>query len=190
MNIIRTAFPGLVVIEPKVFGDARGFFFESYNQNELAKAGIETVFRQDNQSFSRYGVIRGLHFQSPPYAQTKLIRAVEGVIYDVAVDLRKGSPMFGKWFGIELSAENKKQLYIPQGFAHGFSVLSEQVSILYKCDNFYHPQSEGGLLYNDAQVGIDWKVDSVHAIVSDKDKLLPTLDRLESPFVFTPEQMI
>ena len=184
MNIIQTDIHGLMVIEPKVFGDARGYFYESYNQNELAKAGIHTVFRQDNQSFSRYGVIRGLHFQLPPYAQTKLIRAVEGIIYDVAVDLRKGSPAFGKWFGIELSAENKKQLYIPQGFAHGFSVLSEQVTIQYKCDNFYHPQAEGGLRYNDPQLGIDWKVDIAKAIVSDKDKILPALSELETNFVF------
>ncbi|MDR0815433.1 MAG: dTDP-4-dehydrorhamnose 3,5-epimerase [Bacteroidales bacterium] len=184
MNIIQTGIEGLIVIEPKVFGDARGYFFESYNQNEFAKVGISTVFRQDNQSFSRYGVIRGLHFQLQPYTQTKLIRAVEGVIYDVAVDLRKGSPAFGKWFGIELSAENKKQLYIPQGFAHGFSVLSEQVVIQYKCDNFYHPQAEGGLRYDDPQLGIDWKVNTAQAIISDKDKILPALNELETNFEF------
>lgn len=184
MNVIQTKFPGLKIIEPKVFGDARGYFFESYNQNALAEAGIDTVFRQDNQSFSKYGVIRGLHFQLNPYSQTKLIRALEGVIYDVVLDLRQGSPAFGKWFGIELSAENKRQLYIPHGFAHGFSVLSEQTAILYKCDNFYHPQAEGGVVYNDPKLGIDWKIDAAKAIVSDKDKLLPTLDRLETNFVY------
>jgi dTDP-4-dehydrorhamnose 3,5-epimerase len=173
-----------MIIEPKVFGDARGYFFESYNQKALAEAGIDTVFRQDNQSFSKYGVIRGLHFQMNPHSQTKLIRALEGAIYDVVLDLRQGSPAFGKWFGIELSAENKRQLYIPQGFAHGFSVLSKQTAILYKCDNFYHPQAEGGVVYNDPKLGIDWKIDAAKATVSDKDKLLPILDRLETNFVY------
>ncbi len=185
MNVIQTDFPGLLILEPRVFGDARGYFFESYNQKVLADAGIHTEFRQDNQSFSKYGVIRGLHFQLNPHSQTKLIRALEGVIYDVVVDLRKGSPTFGKWFGIELSAENKRQLYIPQGFAHGFSVLSEQTAILYKCDNFYHPQAEGGVAYNDPKLDIDWKVDASRAVVSDKDKLLPALDEVETNFVYS-----
>ena len=184
MNVIKTEFPGLMIIEPKVFGDSRGYFFESYNQNVLADAGIQTVFRQDNQSFSKYGVIRGLHFQHPPHSQTKLIRALEGMIYDVVLDLRKGSPTFGKWFGLELSSENKRQLYIPQGFAHGFSVLSEQTTILYKCDDFYHPQSEGGVLYNDPALNIDWKVDTAQATVSDKDKKLPVFNQLENSFVY------
>ena len=184
MNIINTEFPGLMIIEPKVFGDARGYFFESYNEKILADAGIQTVFRQDNQSFSKYGVIRGLHFQLNPYSQAKLIRVIEGAIYDVALDLRKGSPTFGKWFGLELSAENKRQLYIPQGFAHGFSVLSEQSIILYKCDNFYNPQSEGGVLYNDPALNIDWKVDATKATVSDKDKILPTFDKVETNFEY------
>jgi len=182
MNIIKTEFPGLVIVEPKVFGDARGYFFESYNEKVLSDIGIQTVFKQDNQSFSKYGVIRGLHFQMNPHAQTKLIRVIEGTIYDVALDLRKDSPMFGKWFGLELSAENKLQLYIPQGFAHGFSVLSEQAVILYKCDNFYNPQSEGGVLYKDPALNIDWKIDAAEAIVSDKDKILPTFDQLEVYF--------
>jgi len=182
MNIIKTEFPGLVIVEPKVFGDARGYFFESYNEKVLSDIGIQTVFKQDNQSFSKYGVIRGLHFQKNPHAQTKLIRVIEGTIYDVALDLRKDSPMFGKWFGLELSAENKLQLYIPQGFAHGFSVLSEQAVILYKCDNFYNPQSEGGVLYKDPALNIDWKIDAAEAIVSDKDKILPTFDQLEVYF--------
>ena len=185
MNAIKTEFPGLMIIEPKVFGDARGHFFESYNAKTMADAGIQTIFRQDNQSLSRYGVIRGLHFQQNPYAQTKLIRVLEGAIYDVVVDLRKGSPTFSKWFGLELSAENKRQLYIPQGFAHGFSVLSEQAGIFYKCDNLYNPQSEGGVLYNDPTLGIDWKVDVANAIISDKDKILPTLEQVETNFVYS-----
>lgn len=184
MNIIKTEFPGLMIIEPKVFGDARGYFFESYNEKVLIDAGIQTVFRQDNQSFSKYGVIRGLHFQLNPCSQTKLIRTLEGSIYDVVLDLRKGSPTFGKWFGLELSAENKRQLYIPQGFAHGFSVLSEQTAILYKCDNFYNPQSEGGVLYCDPTLGIDWKVDASKAIVSEKDKILPTFDQVKTGFEY------
>ena len=184
MNIIKTEFPGLMIIEPKVFGDARGYFFESYNEKVMFDAGIQTLFRQDNQSFSKYGVIRGLHFQLNPHSQTKLIRVMEGAIYDVALDLRKGSPSFGKWYGLELSAENKRQLYVPSGFAHGFSVLSEQTTILYKCDNFYNPTSEGGVLYNDPMLGIDWKVDAAKAIVSDKDKILPTFNQSETNFVF------
>ena len=184
MNVIKTDFPGLMIIEPKVYGDARGYFFESYNQMAIADAGIHTIFRQDNQSFSKYGVIRGLHFQQHPHSQTKLIRALEGAIYDVALDLRKGSPTFGKWFGLELSAENKRQLYIPQGFAHGFSVLSDQAAILYKCDDFYNPQSEGGVLYNDPALGINWKIDADKAIVSDKDKILPTFDQVKTNFVY------
>jgi len=182
MNLIETDFPGLMIIEPKVFGDSRGYFYESYNEIAMAEAGIHTVFRQDNQSLSKYGVIRGLHFQLNPYSQTKLIRILEGVIYDVVLDLRKGSPTFGKWFGVELSAKNKRQLYIPQGFAHGFSVLSKQSIILYKCDNFYNPQSEGGVLHNDPQLGIDWKVDATRATVSEKDKVLPTFSEVETNF--------
>ena len=186
MNIINTEFPGLMIIEPKVFGDARGYFFESYNEKVMADTGIKTVFRQDNQSFSTYGVIRGLHFQHNPYSQTKLIRVVEGKIFDVALDLRKESKTFGKWFGVELSAENKRQLYIPQGFAHGFSVLSEQAAILYKCDNFYNPHVEGGVLYNDPELGIDWKVDAAKATISDKDKKWPTFGQIKSDFYQEP----
>jgi len=184
MNIIKTDFPGLLILEPKVFGDDRGYFFESYNEKIMHEAGIQTVFRQDNQSLSKHGVIRGLHFQLNPHSQTKLIRVLEGAIYDVALDLRKGSPTFGKWFGLELSAENKRQFYIPQGFAHGFSVLSDQAAILYKCDNFYHLQSEGGVRYNDSMLGIDWKVDATKSIVSDKDKMLPTFDQVITNFVY------
>ena len=185
MNIIKTDFPGLAIIEPKVFGDERGYFYESYNEKVMVQAGIHTIFKQDNQSFSKYGVIRGLHFQLNPHSQTKLIRVIEGAIYDVVLDLRKDSPTFGKWFGIDLSAENKRQLYIPKGFAHGFSVLSPQTIILYKCDNFYNPQFEGGILYNDPALAIDWKIDPDKATVSDKDKILPTFDQLETNFLLS-----
>ncbi|MDR2039633.1 MAG: dTDP-4-dehydrorhamnose 3,5-epimerase [Bacteroidales bacterium] len=184
MNIIQTDFPGLKIIEPKVFGDSRGYFFESYNQKALSEAGIQTIFCQDNQSSSKYGVIRGLHFQKNPHAQTKLIRVLDGIIYDVVVDLRKGSPTFGKWMGTELSADNKRQLYIPGGFAHGFSVLSEQATIMYKCDQFYHPASEGGIIYNDPELNIDWKVDMNRATISDKDRSLPELSKIDSDFTF------
>jgi len=155
-----------------------------YVTGKLSYRFFDGKFRQDNQSLSNYGVIRGLHFQQNPHSQTKLIRILEGVIYDVVLDLRKGSPTFGKWFGMELSDENKRQLYIPKGFAHGLSVLSEQSIILYKCDNFYHPQSEGGVLYNDPALGIDWKVDAASVTVSDKDKVLPTFGEVETNFVY------
>jgi dTDP-4-dehydrorhamnose 3,5-epimerase len=175
MNVIPTNLPDLVIIEPKVIEDERGYFFESYHEEKLMQQGIHTRFVQDNQSRSGYGVIRGLHFQNIPYAQTKLVRVLEGTIYDVAVDIRKGSPTFGQQFGIELSAENKKQLYIPQGFAHGFSVLSPVAVVLYKCDNLYNRGSEGGILYNDPELAIDWKIPSDKAMLSDKDKALPLL---------------
>jgi dTDP-4-dehydrorhamnose 3,5-epimerase len=183
MNIVKTDLPGLVIIEPKVFEDERGYFFESYHEGKLSQQGVQTTFIQDNQSKSSYGVIRGLHYQLDPHAQTKLVRVLEGKIYDVAVDVRKGSTTFGKWFGIELSAENKKQLYVPQGFAHGFSVLSETAVVFYKCDNLYHPASEGGILYNDPDLGIDWKVDLEKAVLSPKDKALPLLKNANANFI-------
>ena len=184
MKVIETGIPGLVIIEPKVFEDDRGYFFESYHEEKLSAQGIKTRFVQDNQSKSSYGVIRGLHYQLNPNAQTKLVRCLEGVIYDVAVDMRKGSPTFGKWFGVELSADNKKQLYIPQGFAHGFSVLSPTAIVFYKCDILYSPGSEGGILYNDPDLAIDWKVDPAKAILSPKDKLLPPLKNANFNFTF------
>ena len=184
MKVIETGIPGLVIIEPKVFEDDRGYFFESYHEEKLSAQGIKTRFVQDNQSKSSYGVIRGLHYQLNPHAQTKLVRCLEGVIYDVAVDVRKGSPTFGKWFGVELSADNKKQLYIPQGFAHGFSVLSPTAIVFYKCDNLYSPGSEGGILYNDQDLAIDWRVDPAKAILSPKDKLLPPLKNANFNFTF------
>ena|ERR1035437_1553852 len=170
MNIIETGIKDLVIIEPRVFPDARGYFFESYSQVAFEKAGITTKFVQDNQSKSTYGVIRGLHFQNAPHAQTKLVRALQGSIYDVAVDLRKDSETYGKWFGCELSDDNKRQLLVPKGFAHGFSVLSETAVVFYKCDDFYHPECEQGIVFYDETLQIDWKVDLSKVIISEKDK--------------------
>jgi dTDP-4-dehydrorhamnose 3,5-epimerase len=169
MPFIQTEFPGLVVFEPKVFGDERGYFFEAYNQQTFADAGINYNWVQDNQSSSVYGVIRGLHFQKGEYAQTKMVRCLRGAILDVVVDLRKDSPTFKKVYSIELSSEKKNALIVPRGFAHGFSVLSEMAEVLYKCDNLYNKKSEGGLLYNDAELNIDWKIAHEKAIVSQKD---------------------
>jgi dTDP-4-dehydrorhamnose 3,5-epimerase len=181
---IDTGIQGLLVFEPTVFDDSRGFFFEAYNAKIFGGAGIERPFVQDNQSRSTYGVIRGLHYQMPPFAQSKLVRALVGTILDVAVDIRKGSPTFGKVFAIELSAQNKKQLFIPAGFAHGFSVLSDVAEVLYKCDQFYNKASEGGIIYNDPVLQIDWKIPAPEAIVSGKDLELPTFGNCINPFVF------
>ena len=166
MPFIKTDIPDLLVYEPKVFEDSRGYFFESYNQNTFFADGADMKFVQDNQAKSCYGVIRGLHYQHEPHAQTKLVRALQGTILDVAVDIRKGSPTFGKVFSIELSAENKKQLLVPKGFAHGYSVLSETAEVMYKCDAFYHKESEGGIIFNDSKLNIDWKVPADKAIVA------------------------
>jgi dTDP-4-dehydrorhamnose 3,5-epimerase len=182
MPFIETGISGLWVFEPTVFGDNRGFFYEAYNEKIFGGAGIETRFVQDNQSRSSYGVIRGLHYQVPPYAQTKLVRALVGTILDVAVDIRKGSPTFGKVFTIELSAENKKQLFIPAGFAHGFSVLSEAAEVMYKCDQFYHKASEQGIIYNDPTLQIDWQIPLSKANISEKDLVLPTFANCINPF--------
>lgn len=184
MKVLPTNLPGLFVIEPKVFADERGYFFESYHEGKLREQGIDVRFVQDNQSKSSYGVIRGLHYQLTPHAQTKLVRVLEGSIYDIAVDIRKGSPTYGQWFGIELSSENKNQLFIPQGFAHGFSVLSDIAVVLYKCDNLYNPASEGGILYNDPELAIDWKIPAGKAILSPKDIALPLLQNAVSNFKF------
>jgi dTDP-4-dehydrorhamnose 3,5-epimerase len=175
MKRTETGFSGLVILEPKTFGDARGHFFESYNAQTLTNLGLATHFVQDNQSMSSAGVVRGLHYQNAPYAQTKLVRALSGRILDVVVDLRINEPTFGKWYSLELSAENKKQLYVPKGFAHGFSVLSESAEILYKCDNYYHKESEGGLYYNDPVLAIDWGIDENSVILSEKDRVNPML---------------
>lgn len=176
----------MLVFEPKVFPDSRGYFFESYNANTFKECGTEYNFVQDNQARSSYGVLRGLHYQQEPYAQTKLIRALEGSILDVVVDIRKGSPTYGKVYTIELSAENKKQLLVPKGFAHGYSVLSETAEVMYKCDNFYHKASEGGIIYNDPALKIDWGFDLKDALVSDKDLVLPTLANCQHNFVYQP----
>jgi dTDP-4-dehydrorhamnose 3,5-epimerase len=184
MPIIQTDFPDLLIVEPVVFEDSRGYFFESYNEQVFIAQGIGMKFVQDNQARSTYGVIRGLHFQLPPFAQTKLIRVLSGSILDVAVDIRKGSPTYGKVYSIELTAENKKQLLVPKGFAHGYSVLSETAEVLYKCDEFYNKQSEGGLLYNDSMLAIDWGITSSKAIVAEKDLLLAGMENFESKFIF------
>lgn len=184
MPFIDTGFPGLLVFEPLVFDDSRGFFYEAYNQKIFGGAGIENQFVQDNQSSSTYGVIRGLHYQVPPFAQAKLVRALVGSILDVVVDIRKGSPTFGKVYAVELSAANKKQLFIPAGFAHGFSVLSEVAEVLYKCDRFYSKANEYGILYNDPVLQIDWKIPLEQAIVSDKDTVLPVFANCVNPFEF------
>jgi len=184
MSFIKTDFPGLFIFEPTVYADSRGHFFESYNEQSFAKEGIHSRFIQDNQSRSSYGVIRGLHYQLNPHAQTKLVRVLSGTILDAVVDIRKDSPLYGKVFSVELSAENKKQLMIPRGFAHGFSVLSETAEVLYKCDSFYHKESEGGIIFNDPQLNIDWKIPAGKAIVSEKDMVYPSLADCKNNFVF------
>lgn len=182
MNLEPTFIKDLVLLTPVVFEDERGCFFESYNKSKLANLGIHIDFVQDNQSFSKRGTLRGLHYQNPPFAQTKLVRVLQGEIMDVAVDLRRDSPTFGKQYSIVLSAENKKQLLIPHGFAHGFSVLSETAVVLYKCDQYYNKQSEGGIRYDDATLNIDWGMDLATAIVSDKDMILPNFSTCNSQF--------
>ena len=182
MPFIKTEIADLLVFEPKVFEDSRGYFFEAYNEQIFIQEGLQIKFVQDNQSKSSYGVVRGLHYQLPPYAQTKLVRVLEGKILDVAVDIRQGSPTFGQSFTIELSAENKRQLFVPTGFAHGFSVLSQSAVVLYKCDQFYHKESEGGILYNDPSLKIDWQVPAEKVLISDKDKVLPPLAECKNTF--------
>lgn len=175
MNVIKTDIDGLVVIEPRVFGDSRGYFFESFSERDFKREVADVDFVQDNESKSSYGVVRGLHFQKPPYAQAKLVRVVKGKVLDVAVDLRKGSPTFGHHVAVELSEDNHHQMFIPRGFAHGFSVLSDEVIFQYKCDNFYAPQSEGAVAWDDPDLGIDWKVPADKALLSDKDRKHPRL---------------
>ena len=175
MNVIRTDIEGLLVLEPRVFGDSRGYFFESFNMRDFEEAVGSVTFVQDNESKSSYGVVRGLHFQKPPYAQAKLVRVVKGRVLDVAVDLRKDSPTFGKYAAIELSEENHRQMFIPRGFAHGFSVLSDEVIFQYKCDNYYAPQSEGAIAWDDPDLAIDWLVPSDKVLLSEKDRKHPLL---------------
>lgn len=183
MKVIETPIKDLLILEPVVHGDDRGYFFESYNADTFKKAtGVDIKFVQDNQARSSINVLRGLHYQNAPHAQTKLIRALEGAIWDVVVDLRKDSETYGRWYGVELSAENKRQFLVPQGFAHGYSVLTDTAEVFYKCDNLYHKESEGGLYYADADLNIDWKIDLDKAIISDKDKVQPTLKEDSSNF--------
>lgn len=175
MQVIETAIQDVYIIKPRVFADQRGYFFESYNQNAFKKVGLNYTFIQDNQSKSCYGTVRGLHFQKGAYAQAKLVRVIDGTVLDVAVDLRKNSPTFGQHVAVELSADNNLQLLIPRGFAHGFSVLSETAIFAYKCDNVYNKESEGGLLYCDDALGIDWRIPHDVALLSEKDNVNPTL---------------
>lgn len=180
MAVIKTEIEGVFIIEPKIFGDERGYFYESYNKERFEiETGIVTNFVQDNQSKSSYGVLRGLHFQKPPHAQSKLVRVVKGAVLDVAVDIRKGSPTFGKHVAVELTENNHLQFFIPRGFAHGFVVLSEEAIFQYKCDNLYAPESEGSIIWNDPDINIDWKVDADKIILSEKDKHHPCLKDLD-----------
>ena len=182
MTLETTTIQDLMIINPAVFNDERGYFFEAYNKEKFGDLEIAIDFVQDNQSFSKKGTLRGLHYQNPPYAQTKLVRVLQGEIIDVAVDLRKDSATFGQSFSIKLTAENKKQLLVPQGFAHGFSVISETAVVLYKCDQYYHKASEGGIRFDDAQLNIDWGMDLKEAIVSEKDLVLPDFKNCNSGF--------
>lgn len=177
MKLTLTPIKDLVVIEPKVFGDERGYFYEAYNKNTFHELGLDYDFVQDNQSFSKKGVLRGLHFQKN-YPQAKLVRVIEGEVFDVVVDLRKGSPTYGKWYGVVLSGENKKMYMIPRGFAHGFLVLSDTAIFSYKCDDFYHPNDEGGIIYNDPTIGVEWPKIDCDIVLSEKDKLHPTLKEI------------
>ena len=185
MEVIKTDIEGVVIIEPRIFKDARGYFFESFSAKEFQEKVCQTTFVQDNESFSSYGVVRGLHFQKPPYTQSKLVRVIKGAVLDVAVDLRKGSPTYGKHVAVELTGENHRQLFIPKGFAHGFSVLSEEVLFQYKCDNFYAPQSEGGIAWNDPALQIDWRIPADKIILSEKDTKHPLLEDYNSDFVYS-----
>ena len=185
IEVKQTSIPGVVIIEPKVFGDNRGYFLESFNAREFReKTGMEVNFVQDNESKSRYGVLRGLHFQRPPFAQSKLVRVVKGKVVDVAVDIRKGSPTYGKYVAVELMGENHRQIFIPKGFAHGFVVLSDEAVFQYKCDEFYHPEAEGAIAWDDADIAIPWPLPMSDIILSEKDRHHPQLKDFVSPFEF------
>lgn len=175
MKVIQTAIPGVVIIEPRIFNDERGYFFESFSQRDFNQEVREIHFVQDNESKSSYGVLRGLHFQKTPYAQSKLVRVIKGSVLDVAVDIRKGSPTFGQHVAVELTGDNHRQFFIPRGFAHGFSVLTDEVVFQYKCDNFYAPQAEGALVWNDPDLHIDWRLPEADVILSEKDRHHPRL---------------
>ena len=182
MNAIRTLIDGVVIIEPRIFEDARGYFFESFSQREFDEKVRPVTFVQDNESKSSYGVMRGLHFQRPPFTQSKLVRCVKGAVLDVAVDIRKGSPTYGQHVAVELSEDNHRQFLISRGFAHGFAVLSETAVFQYKCDNYYAPQADGGISILDKSLGIDWKIPTEQALLSDKDTRHPVLAEFDSPF--------
>ena len=182
MEIIKTNIEGVVIIEPRIFKDDRGYFFESFSQREFEEKVCKTNFVQDNESKSSYGVLRGLHFQKPPFAQSKLVRVIKGAVLDVAVDIRKGSPTFGQYVSVELTGENHRQFFIPRGFAHGFSVLSEEVIFQYKCDNFYSPQSEGAIAWNDPDLNIDWRIPAEKVVLSEKDSKHPRLKDWQNVF--------
>ena len=182
MDVIRTEIDGVVIIEPKIFGDARGYFFESFSQREFEEKVRKINFVQDNESMSSYGVMRGLHFQRPPFTQSKLVRRVKGAVLDVAVDIRKGSPTYGQHVAVELTEDNHRQFFVPRGFAHGFAVLSETAIFQYKCDNFYAPQADGGISIKDESFGIDWKIPTDKALLSEKDTLHECLKDFDSPF--------
>ncbi len=182
MELIATPIKDLLIIKPRVFADTRGYFLETYNAERYHEAGILQNFLQDNMSKSTYGVVRGLHFQRPPYSQSKLVSVTVGRVWDVAVDLRKGSPTYGQWHGVELTDENHLQFLIPRGFAHGFSVLSETAIFTYKCDNLYHPEADGGIMFNDPDLAIDWKIPAEKMLLSDKDTKHPLLREAKVEF--------
>lgn len=187
MNVIKTDIEGVVIIEPRLFRDDRGYFFESFSQREFDEKVRPIRFVQDNESKSSYGVLRGLHFQKPPFAQSKLVRVIKGAVLDVAVDIREGSPTFGRYVAVELTEENHLQFFIPRGFAHGFSVLTDEVIFQYKCDNFYAPQSEGALAWDDPDLEIDWKIPADKVLLSEKDKHHPRLKEAEWLFDYTDD---
>lgn len=181
---VKTNIEGVVIIEPRIFRDDRGYFFESFSQRDFQEKVCNTVFVQDNESKSSYGVLRGLHFQKPPYAQSKLVRVIKGAVLDVAVDIRKGSPTFGQHVAVELTEDNHRQFFIPRGFAHGFSVLTDEVIFQYKCDNFYAPQADGGISIKDDSLGIDWHITTDKVLLSEKDTLHACLKDFDSPFTY------
>lgn len=182
MEVVKTEIEGVVIIEPRIFKDERGYFYESFSQREFEEKVCRTVFVQDNQSKSSYGVLRGLHFQKPPYCQSKLVRCIKGAVLDVAVDIRKGSPTFGKYVAVELTEENHRQFFVPRGFAHGFAVLSKEAVFQYKCDNFYCKESEGSVAWNDPQLAIDWRIPADKVLLSEKDKLSKNISEAEYLF--------
>lgn len=187
MEVIKTEIDGVVIIEPRIFKDDRGYFYESFSQREFEEKVCRTTFVQDNQSKSSYGVLRGLHFQKPPYCQSKLVRCIKGAVLDVAVDIRKGSPTFGKYVAVELTEDNHRQFFVPRGFAHGFAVLSEEAVFQYKCDNFYNKESEGSVAWNDPELAIDWRIPAEKVLLSEKDKLSKNIKDAEYLFDYNEE---